>query len=119
MPPSPSRRTTRCRSPEAHLQIEDPWISSMHAMFERRGEDVWVIDLESRNGTFAGEDRISEVRLTPGMVLRFGRTEVRVSEGSRVGEPLEEPAPERTRGESPTEPRSRAEPQRATIRADA
>lgn len=115
----PDIPTVLGRSPEAHVQIEDPWISSMHAMFERRGDDVWVVDLESRNGTFAGEDRISEARITPGMVLRFGRTEVRVAEGSRVAEPLEEPATERTRGESPTEPRSRAEPQRATIRADA
>jgi pSer/pThr/pTyr-binding forkhead associated (FHA) protein len=108
------------RSPEAHLQVEDPWISSMHAMFERRGEAVWVIDLESRNGTFVGDERITEARLATGMVLRFGRTEVRVTETSRVAEPVdEEPAPERARADSPTEPRSRPEPQRATIRADA
>ncbi|HYG69096.1 MAG TPA: FHA domain-containing protein, partial [Anaeromyxobacteraceae bacterium] len=65
------------RSPESHLQISDPWISSMHAMFEKREADVWVVDLESRNGTFLGEQRVTEARLEPGAVLRFGKTEVR------------------------------------------
>ncbi|MGC3996591.1 MAG: FHA domain-containing protein [Anaeromyxobacter sp.] len=32
------------RSPEAHFQVDDPWISSMHALFERRGDTFWVID---------------------------------------------------------------------------
>ena len=73
----PDVPTVLGRSPEAHLQIADPWISSMHAMFEWRGEDVWVIDLESRNGTFVGEDRIHESRIAPGSLLRFGKTEVR------------------------------------------
>ena len=107
------------RSPEAHLQIEDPWISSMHAMFERRGDAVWVVDLESRNGTFVGDERITEARLAIGMVLRFGRTEVRVAEGVRAPEPAEEePAPDRARVESPTEPRARPDPQRSTLRGD-
>src|SRR5512133_3412560 len=59
------------RSAEAHVQLTDPWISSMHAMFERRGEDVWVVDLESRNGTFLGSERVSEARLEDGVVVRF------------------------------------------------
>lgn len=73
----PDVPTVLGRSPEAHLQIADPWISSMHAMFERRGEDVWLIDLESRNGTFADEVRVHEQKLPPTALLRFGKTEVR------------------------------------------
>jgi class 3 adenylate cyclase len=67
------------RSPEAHLQVGDPWISSMHAMFERRDDGVWVVDLESRNGVFLGEDRVGEARLSDGEVVRLGRTEIRFS----------------------------------------
>jgi class 3 adenylate cyclase len=67
------------RSPEAHLQIGDPWISSMHAMFERREDGVWVVDLESRNGTFVGEDRVSEAQVPDGAVVRLGRTDIRFS----------------------------------------
>ena len=73
----PEVPTVLGRSPEAHLQIADPWISSMHAMFEKRGEDVWVVDLESRNGTFLDDARIQESRIPPGALLRFGKTEVR------------------------------------------
>ncbi len=84
------------RSPESHLQISDPWISSMHAMFERRGSDLWVVDLDSRNGTFIGEERVSEARVPDGGVVRFGRTEARVAtERTGTGEialPREEPA---------------------------
>jgi class 3 adenylate cyclase len=65
------------RSPEAHLQIGDPWISSMHAMFERRDDGVWVVDLDSRNGTFVGDDRVGESPVPDGAVVRFGRTDVR------------------------------------------
>jgi hypothetical protein len=67
------------RSPEAHLQVGDPWISSMHAMFERRDDGVWVVDLESRNGVFRGDERVGEARLVDGEVVRLGRTELRFS----------------------------------------
>ena len=74
----PDMPTVVGRSPEAHFQLDDPWISSMHAMLERRGSELWVVDLQSRNGTFVGSERIKEAVLLPGSVLRLGRTEVRV-----------------------------------------
>lgn len=97
------------RSEEAHLLIADPWISSMHAMFERRADGLWVVDLDSRNGTFLGDERITEGRLTDGAVVRFGRTEVRVDlkKGGRAAAPAE-----------PAEPQRAREPHRETIRAD-
>ncbi|HSN91379.1 MAG TPA: GAF domain-containing protein, partial [Anaeromyxobacteraceae bacterium] len=73
----PDVPTVLGRSPEAHLQISDPWISSMHAMFEWRGQDVWVIDLESRNGTFVNDERVQESKVVPGAMIRFGKTDVR------------------------------------------
>ncbi len=73
----PEVPTVLGRSPEAHLRIADPWISSMHAMFEKRGDEVWVVDLESRNGTFVGGERVRESRVAEGAVLRFGKTEIR------------------------------------------
>lgn len=104
----PEIPTVLGRSPESHLQIGDPWISSMHAMFERRGDDVWVIDLESRNGTFLGDERVGEARLADGALLKFGRTEVRfATQSSRT---------DSTR--LPREDWPRPEGQRDTIRAD-
>lgn len=90
----PEMPTVVGRSPEAHFQLDDPWISSMHAMFERRGAEIWVVDLESRNGTFVGVDRIQEAHVDLGAILRFGRTEVRIErDASRQREPFPPRAP--------------------------
>jgi hypothetical protein len=104
----PDIPTVLGRSPESHLQVGDPWISSMHAMFERRGEEVWVVDLDSRNGTFVGEKRVDEARLDDGTIVRFGRTEVRFTVRSTW---TEQPPAER-------EERARADGPRETIRSD-
>jgi class 3 adenylate cyclase len=95
------------RSPESHLQVGDPWISSMHALFERRGDELWIVDLDSRNGTFLGEARVDEARLDDGAVVRLGQTELRV-ELRAAG------APPRAAG--PTPP---PEPRRGGPRTDA
>jgi class 3 adenylate cyclase len=97
------------RSPESHLQIGDPWISSMHALFERRGGDVWVVDLDSRNGTFVGGARVGEARVGDGEVVRFGQTEVRLDLTPAAASGAPEPA---------GRPRGR-EPPRGTMRAEA
>ena len=76
------------RSPESHVQLADPWVSSMHALFERRGEQLWVVDLDSRNGTFVEDRRVHEAPVAPGSRVRFGRTsaELRQQQGSTAGE---------------------------------
>lgn len=96
------------RSPESHLMIGDPWISSMHALFERRGDEIWVVDLDSRNGTFVGEDRVAEAAVPDGALVRFGRTEVRLDLRRRAGEVAAADAP-----------RPNGEAQRDTVRSDA
>src|SRR5512138_2703873 len=98
------------RSPESHPQIGDPWISSMHAMFERRGEEIWVVDLDSRNGTFIGQERISEGCVPDGAVVRFGKTEARVATARAA--PGEETQVREEPGRAPREPH------RETLRAD-
>lgn len=70
----PDVPTVLGRSPECHVQVADPWISSMHALFERRGEQLWVVDLDSRNGTFVDDARVHEAAIQPGARLRFGKT---------------------------------------------
>ena len=77
----PDVPTVLGRSAECQVQIADPWISSMHAMFEKRGEKLWLVDLESRNGTWVNEQKVREAPLAPGYRLRFGKTEVELREG--------------------------------------
>jgi pSer/pThr/pTyr-binding forkhead associated (FHA) protein len=62
------------RSPEANVHIDDPWISNMHALIERRGGELWVVDLGSRNGTFVDGQRVIEARVRPGSAVAFGQT---------------------------------------------
>jgi pSer/pThr/pTyr-binding forkhead associated (FHA) protein len=64
------------RSLEANFALDDPWISNMHALIERRGRELWVVDLGSRNGTFVDGRQVSEARLVPGIALAFGRTRI-------------------------------------------
>lgn len=87
----PGVPTVLGRSPEAHLRLDDPWISNMHALFEPRGQELWVIDLGSRNGTFLGGERIEEARVMVGATLAFGRTEVRVAPRGATSLPTIEP----------------------------
>jgi len=85
----PDVPTVLGRSTEAHYQIDDPWVSNMHALFETRDQVLWVVDLDSRNGTYLGASRIREAPVAVGSVLAFGRTEVRVE--AVGGSPLATP----------------------------
>jgi pSer/pThr/pTyr-binding forkhead associated (FHA) protein len=77
----PDVPTVLGRSAECQVQIADPWVSSMHAMFEKRGTQLWLVDLESRNGTWVNEHKVNEAPIATGYRLRFGKTEVELREG--------------------------------------
>ena len=79
----PDVPTVLGRSAECQVQIADPWISSMHALFERRSEHLWLVDLDSRNGTWVNETRVRESQLAPGSRMRFGKTVVELREEAR------------------------------------
>jgi adenylate cyclase len=66
------------RSPECDVSIPEPWISSRHALVEKRGDELWVLDLDSRNGTWLGAQRVREARLKDGDLVGFGRTNAKV-----------------------------------------
>jgi adenylate cyclase len=68
------------RVPECAIHLADPWVSSNHARIEMRGKDLWLVDLQSTNGTFLGEGRIRELKINPGTRVRFGQTEVEFRE---------------------------------------
>jgi len=71
----PDVPTVLGRSAECQIQIADPWVSSMHALFERRGEALWLVDLDSRNGTWVNGARVDRpTRLQAGDTLQLGDT---------------------------------------------
>lgn len=61
------------RSPDADLYLSEATVSRRHARLERRGGQVWVVDLESSHGTFVNEVPIREKALAPEDLIRFGR----------------------------------------------
>jgi hypothetical protein len=63
--------------PTSHLRLDDPGVSSIHAVVEVSGADaVQCIDLGSANGTRVNGNRINKTQLNEGDVLEFGETRV-------------------------------------------
>ena len=63
------------RGPTASVRLPDDYCSREHARFEMRGEELWAIDLESRNGIFVNGERVlDDIRLDVNDECRMGRT---------------------------------------------
>ncbi|MEQ8763725.1 MAG: FHA domain-containing protein [Planctomycetota bacterium] len=55
----------------------DRMVSTNHAAILREGEHYWLEDLDSRNGTFIGDERIDRRTLIgPGTIFIVGRTPI-------------------------------------------
>ena len=67
------------RSSGCTLVLEDDFASGTHARLIRRGSDWYLEDLDSRNGTFLGGQRIDQPEpLHVGSEFRVGQTTVRM-----------------------------------------
>ena len=56
------------------IQIEDKNISESHCLIERRHHSYYLKDLDSTNGTFLNQRRISQVKLASGNKINIGET---------------------------------------------
>lgn len=66
------------------FQISDPSVSSHHCEVLLRGADVVVRDLNSTNGTYINDERITESVIKPGQILRLGQIELRLENGHQA-----------------------------------
>jgi hypothetical protein len=64
------------RSRANQLVLDDPRVSRHHAQFRRRAGIYWVFDTNSQSGTFVNNVAIREHALSPGDVIRVGRTQL-------------------------------------------
>ncbi|MEY2465661.1 MAG: hypothetical protein QOD03_182 [Verrucomicrobiota bacterium] len=71
-------KTTIGRVDDNTFQIAEPSVSSHHCEILLRGSDVVVKDLNSTNGTFINNEKVSESVLKPGQTLRLGQIELRL-----------------------------------------
>jgi NHLM bacteriocin system ABC transporter ATP-binding protein len=62
------------RDPQIDLVLADASVSRRHARVERDGDTLKLVDLNSGNGVWMGNERVSEVALTGGNQFRIGST---------------------------------------------
>ncbi|TMC98937.1 MAG: FHA domain-containing protein [Chloroflexi bacterium] len=67
------------RSPDNDLILRDPATSGHHARVERRGEQFWIVDLGSTNGTLVNGEPIQEKELNHGDRITLGQNAVHFS----------------------------------------
>ncbi len=75
-------KTTIGRVEDNAFQIAEPSVSSHHCEVLLRGAEVVVKDLNSTNGTFINDEKITESVLKPGNTLRIGHIELRLEDGA-------------------------------------
>jgi Inner membrane component of T3SS, cytoplasmic domain len=64
------------RSPDNDVILRDPATSGHHARLEKRGDQFWVVDLGSTNGTFVNGEAIQEKQLNHGDRMTIGQNSV-------------------------------------------
>lgn len=67
------------RSPDNDIILRDPATSGHHARLERRGDQFWVVDLGSTNGTFVNGESIQEKQLNHGDRVTIGQNSLHFS----------------------------------------
>ena len=67
------------QSPRCAVRLPDPHVSRRHAAFVHGNTpELRLVDLGSRNGTFVGGLRVSDVHLRGGEIIRVGDSSLRV-----------------------------------------
>lgn len=69
------------RSVTADIQLPSPSVSRRHGLIIDTGNAPQFLDLGSTNGTLAGSERVREVTLLPGTVLKLGDCEIEYAVG--------------------------------------
>lgn len=67
------------RAPSNTVVLEDDYVSSEHALLMLRGQQWWLEDLNSRNGTLLNGSALSEATvISPGDVITIGNTTLKI-----------------------------------------
>jgi pSer/pThr/pTyr-binding forkhead associated (FHA) protein len=86
------RPVTVGRLPDNDLPVDNLAVSSHHARIYLEGDKITVEDLNSLNGTFVNNQRITKVQVKPGDKIMIGKHHIEVHE-SAAGETAAPAAP--------------------------
>ena len=86
-------RTTIGRVEDNMFQIAEASVSSHHCEVHLRGTEVLIRDLNSTNGTFINNEKITESPLKPGQTLRLGNVELKLEVEGAAAAPGPAPTP--------------------------
>jgi diguanylate cyclase (GGDEF)-like protein/PAS domain S-box-containing protein len=86
------------RSKDSAILISDRWSSHQHAVLQTVGnDDIYLVDLGSRNGSFVNGQRImAPVLLQAGDRLKVGKTELEFQMVGQTSSPLSTELPKKT-----------------------
>ena len=70
------------RGPRADFVVDEALLSRVHCRLSATDTELTVEDLQSTNGTFVNEQRVSQSLLRTGDRLRLGRLELEVAWGA-------------------------------------
>ena len=71
--PLEGERMTIGRRPDSEVFLDDVTVSRDHALLVRRGEDLYLDDLGSLNGSYVNRHRIESHKLEDGDELQIGK----------------------------------------------
>ena len=86
-------RTTIGRVEDNTFQIADASVSSHHCEIHLRGNEIYIRDLNSTNGTFINEARVTESILKPDQILKLGQVELKLETDGAVATYVASAAP--------------------------
>ena len=66
-------RATIGRRPESSVFLDDITVSRDHAVLVHRGDEWWIDDCGSLNGTYVNRERIDSTRLSDGDEVQVGK----------------------------------------------
>ena len=88
-------RMTIGRRPDSAVFLDDVTVSRDHALLVRRGNDWFIDDCGSLNGTYVNRERIDSRRLADGDELQVGKYKLIVPIAMSTIEEIELPEPQR------------------------
>jgi len=90
--PLPDGVVTVGREADNDFVLDHPSVSSQHCEIRVQDATVAVKDLGSSNGTFIGEQPVTESRLLPGQMLRIGEVQLQLADAVPAPAPGPKPA---------------------------